>query len=83
MGDLNRSGMSDLVLADDALKRKHILIQISEKLNQLKQLEVNLDRLKTVEMQRIELAKETLLKEIKNLRSEVKNDVIEAELVTE
>lgn len=71
MGDIPRSG-SDLVLKDDTLFIKHLEILINEKLNQLKQLDVRLDHLMTVEVKQIELKKEELKKEIEAIQLDLK-----------
>lgn len=77
MSDLNRSG-SDIVLRDAGLKRKLLQIQVNEKLNQLKQLDVRLDHLMTVEVKQIELKKDELIKEIESIQQELnRKNVIE------
>ncbi len=80
MADINRSG-SDLILRDEVLKRKHLAILISEKLNQLKQLDVRLDHIMTVEVKQVELKKDELVKEIESIQQELsRNNVIEGEI---
>lgn len=80
MVDINRSG-SDLILRDEHLRRKHLQILINEKLNLLKQLDVRLDHLMTVEVKQIELKKDELVKEIESIQQELNQDnVIEGKI---
>jgi len=76
--DINRSG-SDIVLRDIGLFKQHLQILINEKLNQLKQLDVRLDHILTVEVKQIELKKNELAKEIESIQQELdqKNNIIE------
>lgn len=78
MSDINRSG-SDLVLRDNELYKKHLQILKNEKLNQLKQLDVRLDHILTVEVKQIELKHDELKKEIESIQQELdqKNNIIE------
>jgi len=71
MADIPRNDR-DIMLRDMELFVKHLQVLLSEKLNQLKQLDVHLDNLRTVEMKRIELKKATLEKEIQELEHEIK-----------
>lgn len=72
MADIQRND-KDIMLRDMELFIKHLQVLLSEKLNQLKQLDVHLDNLRTVEMKRIELKKATLEKEILEIKQEIKN----------
>jgi hypothetical protein len=82
MADISRSGPHDLILKDNKLYKQHLTILINEKKNQLKQLDVTLDKIKSVEVKKIELTKETLQKEIQELSAEVnKPRIIDAEII--
>jgi hypothetical protein len=70
MGDINRSG-SDLVKYDDSMKQKHLQILINEKINLLKQLDVRLDHILTVEVKQIELKQDELKTEIVSIQQEL------------
>lgn len=70
MADLQR-GMNEIILRDDKLKKKHLEIIISEKINQVKQMEVTLERMKTVDMQKVELAIASTHKEIEEFKIEL------------
>lgn len=72
MSDIQRNDTHDLVLRDNGLKKKHLAIIISEKKNQIRQLDVTLDKMKTVDFKKIELTKETYEKEIQALTTELK-----------
>jgi hypothetical protein len=50
---------------------KQLNIILAEKQNQLKQLDVRLDHIMTVEVKQIELKKDTLQKEILSLQTEI------------
>jgi len=77
MSDINRSGASDIVLKDNYLKRQWIAIQISEKENQLKQLDVVLDKLHNVELKRILHSIDRTKKEIEELKDEMKTIIVD------
>jgi len=80
MGDIDRSG-NELIREDQELRVQYLNVILSEKLNQLKQLDVHLDRLRTVEMKQIELKKATLAKEIVRVKATIqKESVIEIKL---
>lgn len=78
--DMNRSG-SDIVKYDDELKTKHLQILVNEKLNQLKQLDVRLDHILTVEVKQIELKQDELKAEIVSIQQELnrKNKIIKGD----
>lgn len=80
MGDINRSG-SDLVKYNDVMRKMHLQILINEKINLLKQLEVRLDHIMTVEVKQIELKREELKTEIVSIQQELNpsNKIIELE----
>jgi hypothetical protein len=72
MADIDRDGTSlEIIDSNSELKKKHIQILINEKTNQIKQLEVRLDHMKTVEMKQIELRIETLQIEVNRLITEL------------
>ena len=80
MADINRNIDGDLILKDEKLRQMNLVVLINEKLNQLKKLDVHLDQLRTVEMKRIELKKETLMREISELKKDLNNpQVIDVE----
>lgn len=70
MSDINRSG-SDMILRDDGMRKKHMQILVNEKINQLKQLDVRLDHLMTVEVKQIELKQDELRHEIESIQQEL------------
>lgn len=76
--DIQRSG-SDLILRNEELYKQHLQIMVNEKLNQLKQLDVRLDHILTVEVKQIELKKNELMKEIESIQQELdrKSNIIE------
>ena len=87
MGDISNN-YNPLVEADAELKTDFIKIQISEKVMQKAQLNVTMEKLKSVELKKIELQLKVLDREIKDLESTlvVKNGVetvINAEFTTE
>lgn len=84
MGDINRSGSMDLVMRDDALKRHHTQIQISEKLNLIKQLEVRLEHIQQVEVEQVKLQMALHKKEVENLQQELRgSEVIDVQPIQE
>ena len=70
MGDLVRS-YNDIELQDAELKTSLTKIQLSEKRNQLKQLDVALDKLKTVDIKKIEHQMKAIEKQIEMLDNEL------------
>lgn len=70
MADINRNDRS-LVQGDPELKARWLTIQVNERLNQLKQLDVLLDKMMTVDIKQLELKKEELKKEITSLQNEL------------
>ena len=81
MADLERSGISDIVLKDSHLKQQWYAIQISEKRIQIKQLDVAFDRLQSVDMKKILHAKEKCKRELENLEHDIKNIIIDVNIV--
>ena len=79
MADLNRSETDLSIYSDEIVKKKHTRILINERINQIRQLEVNLERLKTIDMKKVELSIDVLRKEIKTLENELGEKIIEAE----
>ena len=71
MADISRND-SEIVVRNADLFVKHLHILLSEKLNQIKALDVHLDHLRTVEMKRVEFKKDTLEREIQELKQEIK-----------
>jgi hypothetical protein len=72
MADINRGSVNgDLVKEVPELWKKQLQVLLNEKENQLKQLDVHLDHLRTVEIKRIELKQGILLKEIEQLKIDV------------
>jgi hypothetical protein len=78
MGDLVR-GYNEIEANDKELMTSWLKIQISEKKNQMMQLTAALDKLKTVDMKKIEHQMKVLEKEVKILedRLTVDNNVID------
>lgn len=76
--DMRRND-GDLVKYGDDIMCQHLEIQINEKLNQLKQLDVRLDHIMTVEVKQIELKKNELKKEVESIQQELnrKSKIIE------
>ena len=75
MSDIQRNDRQ-LVHGDPELKKMWLTIQINERENQLKQLDVLLDKIKTVDIKQLELKKEELKKEIINLQNELGRQTI-------
>lgn len=85
MSDIIRS-YSEIELKDAELRTSLIKIRLSEKKNQIAQLNVTLDRMKTVEIKKIEHQIKVLEKEIEYLDQELtarNNAVIDAEISKE
>lgn len=82
MADLVRGGESEEFLNNKRLQAKHIQILINERVNQIKQYEVKLERMKTVEMQQLELTIEKLQIEIETLTTNLKQiQIDDAEVI--
>lgn len=77
MGDLERSGISEIVLQDCHLRKQYLAIQIAEKEIQLKQLDVALDRLQTVDYKKILHAIEKCKKELEKTKREYESVIID------
>lgn len=73
MGDIDRNS-NEIMRDDPELRVQYLNVVLSEKLNQIKQLDVHLDKLRTVEMKQIELKKATLEKEIARVRYMIQNE---------
>lgn len=71
MADIERNMDGDLIEKDHELKIMDLNVLLNEKLNQLKALEVHLDKLRTVEVKRIEFKKAHLSAEIENLKAHI------------
>ena len=72
MGDLNRGGQNELVEANIELKIQYYEIQLNEKLSQIKNLEVTLDKVKSVEIKKLEFAMALAKKEITQIQADLK-----------
>jgi len=72
MSDINRSGTHELIEANIELKIQHYEIILNEKLNQIQQLDATLDKVKSVEIKRLELAKALAKKEIVQIQADLK-----------
>jgi hypothetical protein len=84
MSDINRSGSFDMIQRDNALKRHHTQIQVSEKLNLIKQLEVRLEHIQQVEVEQVKLQMALHKKEVENLQSELsQNEIIDVQPIKE
>lgn len=70
MSDIQRNERA-LVHGDPVLKKLWLQVQINERINQAKQLDVLLEKILTVEVKQLELKKEELKKEIINLQNEL------------
>ena len=68
MADINER-VYNLIQADSELKKRHTEILINEKLNLLKQLDVQLDHIETVQVPQIKLRQSTIEKEIGDLKA--------------
>lgn len=75
MADIQRNDRQ-LVQGDPELKKMWLAIQISERVNQLKQLDVLLDKIMTVDVKQLDLKKEELKKEIISLQTELHRQTI-------
>lgn len=78
-----RRGDSDLVVYGDDILKQHLEIQVNEKLNQLKQLDVRLDHIMTVEVKQIELKKSELKKEVESIQQELNRKIKTIEIKAE
>lgn len=81
MGDIDRAGVSDLVLRNSDLKRQWLSIQISEKEIQLKLHDVQLERLQTVEIKKALHAKEKCKKQLEELKTEFESILLDVQIV--
>jgi hypothetical protein len=70
MADIERNP-NELVAQDPVLKKKHLIILLNEKANQLKQLDVRLEHIQTVEVKQLEFKQATLHKEIAYLKHQI------------
>ena len=75
MADIQRNERM-LVQGDPELKRMWLEVQVNERLNQLKGLDVLLDKIMTVQVKELELKKEELKKEILSLQTELSRQTI-------
>lgn len=76
MADIVRGGTdNEIILKHDDLMRNYLQIQINEKLNQIHQLNVNLDRINSVDINKIVLAQKRLQKEIEEIQMHLKTIV--------
>jgi hypothetical protein len=73
MSDIQRSSGEryEIIQRDDSLKRHHRQIQISEKLNLIKQLEVRLEHIQQVEVEQVKLQMAIHKKEAESLAEEL------------
>lgn len=78
-----RRGENELVVYGDDILKQHLEIQINEKLNQLKQLDVRLDHIMTVEVKQIELKKNELRKEVESIQQELNRKIKTIEIKAE
>lgn len=86
MSDIQRGSGSgfEIIQRDDALKRHHRQIQISEKLNLIKQLEVRLEHIQQVEVEQVKLQMSVHKKEVEGLQDELaRNEVIDVQPIRE
>lgn len=86
MSDIQRGSGSgfEIIQRDDALKRHHRQIQISEKLNLIKQLEVRLEHIQQVEVEQVKLQMSVHKKEVEGLQDELaRNEVIDVQPIKE
>jgi len=83
MSDIERGGgENEIILKNDELLKNYLQIQINEKQNQILQLKVNLDRINTVEINKLLLAQKRLQKEIEGLMGDLRKlEPMEAEIV--
>lgn len=77
MSDIDRADPSDLVLRNTDLKRQWLSIQISEKEIQLKQHDIALERLQTVEIKKALHAKEKCKKQLEELKQEFEGSLLD------
>lgn len=69
MGDIKRHiENTELQIRHPKLYIKELNVRLNEKLNQLKQLDVQLDYLRTVKVEELELQKSFLEKDIEDLK---------------
>lgn len=70
MSDIQRNDRT-MVHGDPELKKLWLVVQINERINQAKQLDVLLEKIVTVDVKQLELKKEELKKEILKLQNEL------------
>lgn len=86
MADINRGGGDryEMISRDNALKRHHTQIQVSEKLNLIKQLEVRLEHIQQVEVEQVKLQISLHKKEVEGLQRELdQSEIIDVQPIKE
>lgn len=79
MADIQRNDRA-IIQGDPRLKQMHLGVQINERINSIKQLDVLLDKIMTVDIKQLELKREELKKEIETLQTEYnRHAIIEVE----
>ena len=68
MSDINRN--KGLMSLDGELKKKHLEIQVNEKLSQIASLKLRLEDLRSIEEKRVKLQIEMLEKEISQMTAQ-------------
>lgn len=81
MSDISRNTDHSLIEANIELKIKHYEIQLNEQENQVKNLAVSLDKLKSVEIKRYELAIDVAKKQIEQTKCDLKQLKLQANAV--
>jgi len=71
MGDIQRNDGYEIVLRTPSLKAHSLKIQISEKLNLIKQLAVRLEHIEHVEIEQVKLQMATTSKEVDQLKADL------------
>ena len=71
MGDIHRNDSYEIVLRTPSLKAHSLKIQISEKLNLIKQLAVRLEHIQHVEIEQVKLQMATTSKEVDQLKADL------------
>ena len=75
--DIGRNdGGRSLVEVIPAFKRKQLTIDINEKINQIKNLMVTLERMKSVDMKSIELKIDVLKEQVRELQKDFESKVV-------
>ncbi|MCP4481431.1 MAG: hypothetical protein GY817_01195 [bacterium] len=75
MADLRTNNQISIIQADQTLRRRHIELQVKEKYSLIKKLQMQIEDIKNIEIDRIGLQIRGVEKEIEKLQAEIPIDV--------